>query len=349
MPELLAPPGAAAIRMDPADVTILEQPGLPALRSFITTAGEHYVLSALGVPRWDDRDWRVEVTGAVREPFTISLGELKSMPSKTLVVTMECAGDPLDPDKPVRRLSTARWTGVPLGDLLRRARPYSDDGYVWLDGADHGIYRPGTEFAERVEEYRKDLPMQRVVHGDVLVAYLMNDEVLLPPHGYPVRVVAPGYYGTNSVKWLTRVIVAPGRPSGLFCSVYYNELARVDGVVSRRQVGPIAVNSMLVSHTCGQEVAVGPQRFRGWAWGDREIEHVMLRTGEGRPWISADVGPRVDYAWQSFEIVADLPSSGTHLISVRATDVDGKTQPVEEHINQVATIELVAVSEPGSQ
>ena len=343
MPDLLRPPAARSIRMDPADVTILRQPGRQALSTFITSVEDYYVLSALGVPHADGAEWSVEVVGAVAQPFAISVDELRAMPSRTMVVTMECAGDPLVPDRPVRRLSTARWTGVLLGDLIRRAEPHSDGGYVWLDGADRGIYRPGTEVAERVEEYRKDLPMERVLDGDVLVAYLMNDEAIPPEHGHPVRVVAPGYYGTNSVKWLTRVTVAAGRPSGLFCSVLYNETTAVDGAVERRQVGPIAVNSMLVSHRSGDQVPLGPQRFRGWAWGDREIARVQLRTGEDRPWVEADIGPRTDHAWQSFEVVADITTPGRHLTSVRATDVGGHAQPFDEHINQVETVELVAL------
>jgi DMSO/TMAO reductase YedYZ molybdopterin-dependent catalytic subunit len=227
-----------------------------------------------------------------------------------------------------------------LIDVLELAHPLPDSSYVWIDGADWGVYRPRSSTAERVSEYRKDLPMKRVRQGDVLLAYEMNDEPLPPEHGYPLRVVVPGFYGTNSVKWVNNLIVANGRPSGLFSSVLYNSAEKVNGAIERSQVAEVQVNSMLTSHGAGEVVSLGEHLLAGWAWGVHEIARVQLRVNQEEPWFDARVGKRVDHAWQSFEGSWVASKAGRHVISVRATDCCGNVQPFDAHINQVESIAL---------
>ena len=344
MSEILVGTGdKAMLRMDPADKTLLRDPPLAALRSFITPTSQHFILAALGIPQPDANEWSVTVEGSVAQPFTISLDDLRGLPARTLTVTIECAGDPVAPDKPVRRVSTARWRGVPLADMLERARPYPGSTHVWLDGADWGVYRPGTPTAERVSEYRKDLPLERVRMGDVLLAYEMNGEPLPPEHGYPLRVIVPGYYGTNSVKWIKNLVVANGRPSGLFSSVFYNTEERADGAIQRRQVGEIQVNSLLTSHQSGDVISTGTHHLHGWTWGAHEVVRVQIRIGRDGDWFDAQVGKKIDHAWQPFETTWTGSGTGRYSISVRATDSRGNVQPFDEHINQVASIEVDVV------
>ncbi|HVG51776.1 MAG TPA: molybdopterin-dependent oxidoreductase [Xanthobacteraceae bacterium] len=327
------------IPMDPADRTILREAPLDALRSFITPTSQHFVLAALGIPCPRPGEWSVRVGGAVTRRQVLSLEVLKALPSCTLTVTLECAGDPYAPDKPKRRVSTARWRGVPLEHVLALAEPLADATHVWIDGADWGVYLPGTKNAERVNEYRKDLPLERVRRGDVLLAYEMNDAPLPPEHGYPLRMVVPGFYGTNSVKWVNNLIVAHGRPYTLFSATLYNMAETVDGAIERRQVAEIQVNSLLTSLRNGDVISAGTHRLTGWAWGAHEIARVQLRVDEG-PWFDAEVGPKTDAAWQAFESPWTVSRSGRYVISVRATDRIGNTQPEDVHINQIAAIEV---------
>ena len=326
--------------MDPANVTVLREIAPDALRRFITPTPQHFVLAALGIPRPLDDEWPVTVTGAVASAQTLSLDAIRKLPARTLTVTLECAGDPLLPDQPVRRISTARWRGVPLATVLERAQPLAGASHVWIDGADRGVYRPGTPTAERVTEYRKDLPLERIRRGDVLLAYEMNGDVLPPEHGYPLRLIVPGYYGTNSVKWVSKLIVANGRPSGLFSSVLYNTPELVDGAVERRQVGEVRVNSLLTRPRHGDVIAPGTHLIAGWAWGAHEIASVEICVDPDRPWSAAKVGPRIDHAWQPFEATWTPSRTGRHAISVRATDCRGNVQPHDLRINQIMTIEL---------
>lgn len=325
--------------MEPANRAILREAPLDALRSFVTPTSQHFVLAALGIPRPRPDEWSVTVGGAVARRQVLSLDVLRALPSRTLTVTLECAGDPYAPDQPKRRVSTAKWRGVPLDHVLELAEPLADATHVWIDGADWGVYRPGTKTAERVNEYRKDLPLERVHRGDVLLAYEMNDAPLPPEHGYPLRVIVPGYYGTNSVKWVSNLIVAHGRPYTLFSATLYNTAETVDGAIERRQVAEIHVNSLLTSLRNGDVIPAGTHRLAGWAWGACEIARVQLRVGE-EPWFDAKVGPKIGSAWQAFESAWNVSSSGRYVISVRATDCVGNTQPEEVHINQIATIEV---------
>lgn len=181
-----------------------------------------------------------------------------------------------------------------------------------------------------------------VRRGDVLLAYEMNDEPLPPEHGYPLRVIVPGFYGTNSVKWVNNLIVAHGRPYALFSATLYNTAETVDGAVERRQVAEIHVNSPLTSLHNGELIPVGTHRLMGWAWGAYEIARVQLRIDE-EPWFDAKIGSKTDSAWQAFESAWTFSRSGRYIISVRATDCIGNTQPEEAHINQIAAIDVNVV------
>lgn len=327
------------VPMDPANRTVLREAPLDALRSFITPAPQHFVLAALGIPRPRPGEWSVTVGGAVARRRVLSLGAIQALPSRTLTVTLECAGDPYAPDRPTRRVSTAKWRGVPLDQVLALAQPLADATHVWIDGADWGVYRQGTKHAERVSEYRKDLPLERVRRGDVLLAYEMNDAPLPPEHGYPLRAIVPDFYGTNSVKWVNNLIVGHGRPYTLFSATLYNTAETVDGAIERQQVAEMRVNSLLTSLRNGDMVPAGTHLLAGWAWGAHAVARVDLRIDD-EPWFNAKLGPRTDHAWQPFEARWMPARPGRHVISVRATDCCGNSQPRDEHINQIASIEI---------
>ena len=104
-----------------------------------------------------------------------------------------------------------------LVDVLADCGPHASASYIWSHGADYGEFGGVS-----VEAYIKDLPITRV-HADVLIAYEMNGAPLPAEHGYPVRLVVPGFYGTNSVKWLTRLGLAEGRSQGPFTTRWYND------------------------------------------------------------------------------------------------------------------------------
>ncbi|HVL88903.1 MAG TPA: molybdopterin-dependent oxidoreductase, partial [Actinomycetota bacterium] len=180
---------------------------LEALRYDVTPAGMHYLLTHYDIPHVDEAEWRLRIGGAVESPMSLALHELQAMPSKTLTVTMECAGNgrallnPRPVSQPWRHeaVSTATWTGVPLRNLLEVANPLAEAVDLVFTGADHGTER-GIE-----QDYQRGLSLEDAGAPEVLLAYAMNGEPLPPQHGAPLRLLIPGWYGMASVKWLHKV------------------------------------------------------------------------------------------------------------------------------------------------
>ncbi|MGZ4495768.1 MAG: molybdopterin-dependent oxidoreductase, partial [Nocardioides sp.] len=179
------------------------------VREEITPPGLHYVLTHYDTPAVDARSWRLSLGGAVERPFGLDLEGLRSLPRRTVRVTLECAGNgraALHP-RPVSQpwlngaVGTADWTGVPLRTLLAEAGVLDSAVDVSFTGADHG-YERGVE-----QDYERGLPLAEALGDDVLVADEMNGTPLPVQHGFPARLVVPGWYGMAHVKWLRRVTV----------------------------------------------------------------------------------------------------------------------------------------------
>ena len=174
---------------------------LEALRYDVTPDGLHYLLIHFDIPPAQDA---VSFSGLFEHRLRIGVEELKSLPARTLRVTMECAGNgraqlsPRYPSVPwlEEGVSTAEWTGVPLAPLLARAGLRREAKDIVFRGADRGFDR-GVE-----HEFARSLPPTQAMRDDVLLAYAMNGAPLPPQHGAPLRLVVPRWYGMASVKWL---------------------------------------------------------------------------------------------------------------------------------------------------
>ena len=179
---------------------------LEALRWPVTPLGLHYLLVHYDIPLVDPDAWRLELGGRVERPLSLTLDELRARPAVELTVTMECAGNgraKLDPrpfSQPwlVEAVGTARWLGVPLAALLDEAGPLDDAVDVAFTGLDGGV-EGGVE-----QRYARALPLAEALASDAVLAYEMNGVPLPPQHGFPLRLVVPGWYGMTNVKWLAR-------------------------------------------------------------------------------------------------------------------------------------------------
>ena len=176
------------------------------MRHDVTPVGLHYLLVHFDIPALHPEEWRLQITGAVERELVLDLEEIRHRPAKTVTVTMECAGNGrarLEP-RPISQpwlneaIGTARWTGAPLGELLDEVG-IGDAVELVFTGADHGI-EGGEEL-----DYARSLPAGEARRPSVLLAYEMNGRPLEPQHGYPLRLLVPGWYGMTSVKWLTRI------------------------------------------------------------------------------------------------------------------------------------------------
>lgn len=235
-----------------------------------------------------------------------------------------------------RRVARVIWEGVWLRHLLAEGGIRPEATYVWSDGADAGRFQ-----GEAVPFFRKDLPLARL-NDEVLLATRVNGDALPDRHGGPVRLVVPGFYGTNSVKWLWRLTLADRRADGLFTTKYYND-DLPDG--SRRPVWALAPEAVFVSPAPG-EIVFGTVELRGWAWSDAPIEHVAVSDDTGMSWQPAQVAPHRGRAWQAWSADWSPAHPGAHQLLCKATDATGTVQPMCDARNAVHSVE-VTVADAG--
>jgi sulfane dehydrogenase subunit SoxC len=300
----------------------------------VTPTDRLFMLAHLGLLRLAPEDWRLDVTGLVDRPLRLRLPDLGHFSPARVEAVHQCAGNPLAPTVPTRRVACVVWEGVWLRDVLAEAGVRPGAAYVWSDGADSGSFEGDT-----VPFFRKDLPLARL-GDDVLLATRVNGDVLPDRHGGPVRLVVPGFYGTNSVKWLWRLTLADRRADGLFTTRYYNDALSGGG---RRPVWALAPECVIVSPAPGERVG-GPIELRGWAWSDAAITQVEVSVDDGANWAAATVASRRDRAWQAWRFLWRPSVAGPAVLLCRAADAAGLTQPLEEARNAVHRVEVVTQS-----
>ena len=306
------------------------------LDAFITPVDAFYVRSHMMPPRVDEASWRLAVDGDVATPLSLSVSDLRRMPATTVTVTLECAGngraffDPPVAGIQWRRgaVGTARWTGVRLADLLKQAGAMRSGTHVWMAGGDRPF---GTQ-----PPFVRQLPTAKAAHPDTLVAYAMNDGVLPVDHGFPVRVIAPGWEGAYSVKWLSRLTVASREHDGFWVANAYRYPTRrvapgsaVDAADMQPLTG-LVVKSLITSPLEGAVVAPGRVSVAGFAWaGETQIAKVDVSSDGGASWQSARLTQeQVAYAWRRFEFSFAATRPQSYTILSRATDARGNTQPI---------------------
>jgi sulfane dehydrogenase subunit SoxC len=314
---------------------------LEALDWALTPAGLHYLLIHYDIPRVDSATWSLQVSGRVGTALTLSLAELRSRPARTLAVTMECAGngrarlEPRPVSQPwlVEAVGTAEWTGTPLRSLLEEAELLDDAVEIVFTGLDHGM-EGGIE-----QDYARSLSIAEASADDVLLAYEMNGEPLLPQHGFPLRLVVPGWYGMTNVKWLARIAAVAEPFTGFQQAEGYRLLRDRDD--PGEPVTRMAPRALMVPPgfpdfmTRRRFVALGTCPVRGRAWsGLASVTQVQLSDDLGDTWHDAalddaDLGP---YAWRSWSWTWE-PEPGDYDLWCRARDAAGNEQPIDADWN----------------
>jgi sulfane dehydrogenase subunit SoxC len=307
---------------------------LEALRYDVTPTGLHYLLTHFDIPAVDAASWSLRVDGNVRQPLELSLEALRARPARTLPVTLECAGNgrarlrprPLSNPWLYEAIGTAEWTGTPLAALLDEAGLRDDAVELVFTGRDRG-YQGGVE-----HDYERSLSIAEARRPEVLLAYEMNGEPLQPQHGYPLRLLVPGWYGMTSVKWLAR-IEAVDRPfEGYQQAKAYRYKTDADDPgepVSRIHVRALMTPPGLPDYFTRQRlVQPGTVTLRGRAWSGRApISRVEVAV-DGR-WADATLDRAIGaWAWRgwSFDWAA---APGVHRLACRATAADGEVQPLD--------------------
>ncbi len=264
--------------------------------------------------------------------------DLSRLPRKEVIALLECAGNSRSTmQPPVEGVSwdhgavgTARWTGVPVRTILEQVSPKTSATDVLFEGADFGKERTAPGMLAPTEgSYSMSIPLDKVLHEDTLLVLEMNGEALTQHHGFPVRLLVPGWYGMASVKWLTDIRVLDRPFRGFHENDYYVFVPEGEtGNSLGERITSIRVKSLITWPRRGGVVPIGAHKIRGMAWsGAGPITQVEVSVDNARTWHLADLEEsKAPYAWQSWQFQWDVARPGHYLIRSRATDHQGDTQ-----------------------
>jgi DMSO/TMAO reductase YedYZ molybdopterin-dependent catalytic subunit len=306
------------------------------LDSWITPNDLFYIRSHLYTPTVDAASWALSVDGEVDRPVMLTLAELRQMPSVTIAATLECAGNGrafFDP--PVAgvqwergAVGNARWTGVRLGEVLKRAAARTSGRFIWMDGADRPM--------GKVPDFVRQVPLDKALHPSTILAYEMNGQPLPAAHGFPLRAIVPGWEAAYSVKWLTHLQVSAKESDAFFVQTGYR-YPRVPiapgAAVDPKDMVPLAgltVKSIITSPAEGAVAKRGPISVSGLAWaGEANVTRVDVSVDNGSTWRQATLGSdQAPFAWRQFSYEWRADGPGSFLVMARAADDRGRVQPI---------------------
>jgi DMSO/TMAO reductase YedYZ molybdopterin-dependent catalytic subunit len=309
---------------------------LEALRYPVTPVGLHYLLTHYDIPFVEAAGWRLTVGGLVERRLSLSLDDIRRRPAAEATVTMECAGNgraqfeprPFSQPWLQEAVGTARWRGAPLRPLLEEAGILDGAVEVVFTGLDRGLE------GEVEQSYERSLPVHLALGEDAVLAYEINDGPLPPQHGFPLRLVVPGWYGMTNVKWLA-AITAVDRPFtghqqvNAYClrTDEMDEGIPLTRMLPRALMVPPGIPDFPMRR---RTVSPGPVVLEGRAWsGWGEVESVKVSTDGGGTWRPAELDePESAWAWHAWRYEwAARP--GEYELRCRARDAAGNEQPLE--------------------
>jgi DMSO/TMAO reductase YedYZ molybdopterin-dependent catalytic subunit len=302
---LARPAGAGPLRPAPAPAArdAAAFLAIEGLTAEVTSNRLHYTVDESIIdPDVDRGSWELRVDGMVRRPLRLGYEELMAMPSIEQYVTLQCISNLIGGDL----VGTAKWTGVPLGQVLERA-----------GGVPPGAVRV---VFHAVGGYADSLPLAKAVEPTTMVAYGMNDRSLPRAHGYPARIIVPGIYGMKNVKWLERIEVVDYDYRG-----YWQRSDGWDNVAEVKTASRIDVPAALTA-------VPGSGAVAGVAWaGDRGIRRVEVSLDGGATWTPAILRRELaKAAWRQWRLPLAPGRSRRLTLKVRAVDGDGETQTATE-------------------
>jgi DMSO/TMAO reductase YedYZ molybdopterin-dependent catalytic subunit len=309
------------------------------LGEWLTPQDQVFNVQHYGIPEFDPKDFKLEITGRVGRPMTFTMDELKALPKKEQLMTLECSGNGSSKGF-MNAVYNSRWTGTPLAPILKKCRIDPKAKEVVFLGMDRKTetLRPGTNRELAVEvPFGRSLSLEDAMKLPLLLAYERNGEPLENRIGAPLRLIVPGWYGVASVKWLTRIDVRDQRYMGRYMGRDYvtvrgerrgDEVVYLETSVSRMNLKSVVAR---VTRRPARNGGI-PLMAYGAAWSDgTEVKSVEVQV-DGGPWRKAvlDAKPRSKYCWVFFSLDLGAVNPGKHTIVSRAIDVNGRIQPSAE-------------------
>jgi DMSO/TMAO reductase YedYZ molybdopterin-dependent catalytic subunit len=313
---------------NPVPEVIVRQLDWESLDAWLTPTDEFFVIKHFDEPQLAEADWTLELGGMVERPASFTLADLKARDRQEVTCTLECAGNTGLPFF-TGGVGNATWAGTPLAPILEEAGVMDGGIEVVFWGADAGEQTWRDEITV-TEHFARSMSLEDAMAPDNILAWEMNGEDLPNLNGYPLRLIAPGWYGVASVKWLTRIEVRDTRYQGHFMARDYvtirEEELGGETVWTMSSVGRARVKSAPAKVTRDGNA----YQVMGAAWG-AQIASVDVRIDDG-DWQPATLteGEGSDFAWVFWAFDWDAPEPGEHTVTSRATDANGNMQPAPD-------------------
>jgi DMSO/TMAO reductase YedYZ molybdopterin-dependent catalytic subunit len=304
--------------------------------SWITPVDAFFVRQHLPRPAHiDPAAYRLKINGLVSKEADVTLADLQKLPQQTVPATLECTGNgrgfytPKVPGIQWGRgaVGNAEWTGPRLSDVLKLAGLDAKAKFIEIDAADNGV--------AQTPDFVRSMPIEKALHPATLLALKMNGES--PDiHGFPARLIVPGWDGTSWVKWVMRITATPTMSGGFFMNPGYRypKFALPPGTPARPEelevIEGMPVKSTLTAPEDGAKIPLGPMTIRGFAWaGENAIERVDVSVNGGAKWQAAQLSTqKLPFAWRLFTLAWTPKAPGYHTIMSRAVDTAGNEQPI---------------------
>jgi sulfite oxidase len=304
----------------------------------ITPVEHFFVRCHTMIPQVKLADWKLEIAGLVERPVFLTLADLKRFPRTELISVLECAGNGRSFYRPTvagaqwrfGSVGNARWTGARLKDVLEKCGVKSAATQLLLDGADVPFVK--------MPKFQRTLEIAKAMHPDTLLAWEMNGKPLSSDHGFPLRVIAPGWASDSWIKWLTRIELLDHDFDGFWMKTAYRHPAQhvaPGTAVDPKDMIPVTnLNVKSVIARPGEWAAPGVVTVQGVAWSNASpISKVEISTDAGKTWSPANfTGKRTKYGFRRFVYTWEAPEGRYTLIS-RATNEAGQAQPLDPEWN----------------
>lgn len=294
------------------------------LDSWITPTSDLFRVGHYNRPVIQESEWNLVVDGLVKNPLLLTLDELRSRPKMEQVFTLECAGN-RGFSSFIGAVHNAKWIGTSLASVLEEAGVMDDGIEVVFWGSDSG--QEEIRGNSVTQNFARSMSIEDAMDPNVMLCYEVNDQPLPNEHGFPLRLIAPGWYGVANVKWLKKIELRDSRFMGKFMARDYvtlrEEKVGGESVWMESSVGRTRINSVPAKVT----FADGKYRVHGAAWGS-VVSSVEVSV-DGGDWRLAQISrpQESEYSWAFWHMDWDGGSPGEHTITSRATDVDGRVQP----------------------
>jgi len=311
------------------------------LDDVITPNDRHFVRNNGLVPEIDKTGWTLTVDGEVHNPLVLTLEQLKRFKQYTYALQIECGGNGRAGYTPPAKgnqwtygaIGCATYTGVRMKDVLQSAGLKSSAVYTGYYGGDPHLSGDPNKIP-----ISRGTPISKAMDEHTLIVWEMNGQPLPALHGFPLRVVTPGWPGSTSIKWLKRIYVRDREHDGPKMTGYAYRVPRYP--VSPGTHVPREDMKIIESLPVKSLITFPKSRLnwnlkksllvRGHAWaGDRSVKAMHVSIDFGANWLAASLAPPVNrFAWQNWNTAIDFPGKGYYEIWARATDSAGEMQPM---------------------